>query len=249
MRLAVFVILAASLSAATHTKVGEVKEVTGKWCRAGIELKKTNEIFLDDDIRYCSPQLIRSERIVITFLRKPPLDRPYECSSAGLCDNKTKLWLEGAYSDGAPLSPKVSPLLSHPNTSSVFPDLVLPKSGDGVKLPPGALAWGKSFAICYVDGAKQGDCLQNRIKTAGQTFKIGIGLYALYLDSASEGHNSPNALMLVTPGDSDLTKKWDAIPEVFRTDKSAAFVKERRSFLVNLNEMQQTKAATAASKN
>lgn len=246
MNLAVFVILAASLSAATHMKVGQVKEVTGQWCRAGIALKHADEIFLDDDIRYCSPQITRSERIVITFLRNPPFDRPYECSSAGLCDNKTKLWLEGGYYFGAPLSPRMPPLLSRPNISSVFPDLVVPQDDAGITLPPGTVEYGKSFAVCYVEGTKQGECLQHRIKTTGQTLKIGAGLYALYLGSAAEPRKSPNALMLVTPGNSDLTKKWDDIPEAFRMGKSASFVKERRSFLLNLNQMQQTKAAAAA---
>lgn len=246
MRLAVFIILAASLSGATHLKVGHVKELTGKWCRAGTELKNTDEVFLDDDIRYCSQPLKRSEHIVITFLHDPPFDRPYECSSAGLCDNRAKLWLEGAYYFGATSSPRVPPLLSRPNISSAFPDLVLPQAGDGVKLPQGAIAPGKSFAICYVDGSKQGECLRSQGKTAAQTFKIGTGLYALYLGSGSEPHESPNALMLVTPGDSDLTKKWDAIPEAFRVGTSEAFVKERRNFLVILNQMQQTKDATAA---
>lgn len=246
MKLAVFVILATSLSAAPHLKVGQVKEVSGKWCRAGIELKKADDIFLDDDIRYCSTVLERSERIVITFQHDPPFDRPYECSSAGLCDNRTKLWLEGGYYFGAPVSPKVPPLLSRPNISSVFPDLVVPQEGDGIKLPAAVAGWGKSFAICYVDGTKQGECLKNRINAAGETFKIGIGLYALYVDSVGDQQASPSALLLVTPGESDLTKKWDAIPEEFRMSRSAAVVQERRSFLMNLNQMQQAKSATAA---
>lgn len=48
MRLAVFIILAASLSGAAHLKVGDVKEVAGKWRRAVTELKNTGEVFLDD---------------------------------------------------------------------------------------------------------------------------------------------------------------------------------------------------------
>src|SRR5690242_21476148 len=92
MRLTILILVAGILSAATHEKVGQVKEVRGKWCRAGMELKKADDIFLDDDIRYCSPQLSRAERIVITFLKQPPFDRPYDCSSAGLCDKRTKLW-------------------------------------------------------------------------------------------------------------------------------------------------------------
>jgi len=141
-----------------------------------------------------------------------------------LCDNRTKLWLEGGYYFGAPVSPKVPPLLSRPNISSVFPDLVVPQQGDGIKLPAAVAGWGKSFAICYVDGTKQGECLKNRINAVGETFKIGTGLYALYVDSAGDPQASPSALLLVTPGGSDLTNKWDAIAEEFRMSRSAAVV-------------------------
>jgi hypothetical protein len=249
MRLAIWILVAAALSAATHEKVGQVKEVRGKWCRAGVELRKADDIFLDDDIRYCSRQLSRAEGIVITFLKNPPFDRPYECSSAGLCDKRTKLWIEGGYYFGAPPSPRVPPLLSRPNVSSVLPDLVLPKEGEGVKLPAGAVAWGESFTICQVEGTKQGACFEDQVKRSSGTVKVGTGLYALYVGSNSGQKTSPNALMLVTPGNSDLTKKWDAVPEAVRMSKSAAFVQERRSYLVDLNYTQQKSTTAATGKN
>ena len=128
-------LLAATLTSTgrASTRIGEVFKLEGDWCRQAIHLAIGNPIFLDDDVRYCSDSLVKTHYIVIRVDGATPYDRPYLCSTPGICDTKEKLWLAGAYYYQRLRSPGGGILQSFPKTISnwISPDFVV-QQGDSL---------------------------------------------------------------------------------------------------------------------
>ncbi|HTC34868.1 MAG TPA: hypothetical protein VK724_15935 [Bryobacteraceae bacterium] len=232
-------------------KIGEVLSTHGQWCRQASVLKTGDAVFLEDDIRYCSSPLTTTDQIVIRFYANQdskapankPYDRPYNCTTPGICDKKEKLFLEGAYIRLRYL-PSGTPLISSPPRASLLLDTIIEQGKSWVPDAQtgsrgfGGFGTGKavgdfatsSFQICSFTNDK-GDKVDKCSSEPGAAAKLPPGLYGVF---RKDDHASPASLIVIVPPGSNAEAKWSEVPEAFKTDQSKGTMAERRLYLVEL---------------
>lgn len=220
-------------------RIGKVKQISGVWCRNGNALAINSDLSIDDDVRYCSKTLSEANFLIVEFDGPPKHERIYYCSTKGICDQRTKLWLRGAYL--SPNAPAVNGtlLISRPNvggigqgaSSRVLPDIVTTAERGGARLPSAFLqaVANETIDICRISSGQPVDCASYFPSLANQLVPLGAGIYAIY-----RGPVSLSALLVIAPPGSDWVERWNQIPEPFRTDTSATYVNERRRYLLGL---------------
>jgi hypothetical protein len=235
-------------------KVGSVYKFLGqgqgRWCRQTTVLNGDDPVYLQDDIRYCFKPLQKDDGIVIRFDANPNLkpannqtyDRPYQCSTAGICDGNSTLWLQGAYNRSNSSMPGTN-LISVPRTTSmVLPDTIIEQGqswtienskgvtvagshtavgGTGPTLPP-------HFLLCSFTGNKVGTCASN----PGDVARLAPGVYGIFREDNVE---TPVALVGIVPPHSRAEAQWNKnVPDAYKNDQSPSTVVERRLYLLNL---------------
>lgn len=259
--LALVIVTAVSSAGADNKRIGVVKEAKGNWCRGGEPLHQADEVNWEDDVRYCDRPVVKEHEITISFdseaaadearfcsipggkerapassfERKPPHERTYSCTTPGICDDRAKLWLQGAYCYPEPASGHASTLVSSPNLrGGSVPDTVVESSGDGADLPSELVSTlnGDTINVCRLADERPTDCYQINPTQSSAKVRGAPGLYGIYHLSAPKG--PPSALLLVAPAKSQARERWLSVPKPFREDSSPGTVRERRLFLLDL---------------
>jgi len=214
-------------------KIGEIRIVTGHWCRQAQVLAQGYDVYLKDEIKYCGVPLKKKDRIVIRFDRTPPTppyDRPYECSTPGICDANAALWLEGANSILSP--PSGTPLWSTPPTiGSVIPDRIIEQGNSAAWAWVGPGMFNTPLQICRVWDGQPDQCKDDPDSKYSQTLSPGV--YGLYYKG---DHKSAAGYVGVVRPHSAIVGRWGSIPNAYVQDNSAATVMERRAFMLKLFE-------------
>jgi hypothetical protein len=241
--LALTIFLAPSLCAQMGQRIGQVREIEGNWCRKATHLRIDDQIFLDDDIRYCSINVRLKDKIVIRFDRTPPYDRPYECSIPGICDQQAQLWLRGAFILGEIQPHRETELISALRfRHSLVPDAVL-QGGRETRVPMSVLAKLSEgpYMLCHMSRQlKATECAEQPISLSHPDIQGVPGIYGIYRSADRDGEmvprRLPSALVLITPSDSNLLPLWNLVPETFRysTDRYSVF--ERWRYILYLTK-------------
>ena len=231
--------------------IGHVKDLEGKWCRGGVELKKEDKLRLQDDVRYCDSPLVKEHYLEIEFHRQTPLSHKYSCSIPGTCSPPQSLYLTGYFYFGEPASPTPPSFIGVPRTTSFrIRDYVIDQTG---QLPANVqgLLYGKKAMMCRIDfpefNAKSffaqqptvNQCVTGKLSAQQLTRGSLYGIYFLKDKVAIGMTQSPSGLVLYSYPQSKSLSDWNKITGSIRWNDDQVSVWDRRSIILNLlnNEM------------
>jgi hypothetical protein len=221
----------------TTTKAGVVLDFKGRWCRQAAALRSGDVVNLEDTITYCAEKMDQTDKIVIRFDGEKSYDRPYLCSTPGICDTRAKLWLAGAYALQHLRSPG-GVLQSAPRISSLtYIDELLQSvealqtwttKVDAAKDQTPQLKL-KTLEYCRLDNdGKATGCSPRLTFTAGATRATAYGAFL-----KGERHD-PISVVGVVPGNSVGLEKWSELPDFYKVDANPQVVLERRAYILQL---------------
>jgi hypothetical protein len=227
---------AISLFGQTPKKIGVVLSFQGRWCRQAAAVATGDAIFLEDSITYCADRTSQADRIVIRFDGKTPYDRPYECSTPGICDTRAKLWLAGPDALQRFRSPGGA-LQSTPRIAVKTIDIdQIIQLGDDVD------GWLKvvtdvsagtptiklnSLEYCRLDASGKPVGCSRHLTTP----LAGASIYAAF---ANGDRRAPLSVVGVVPRNSLGVAKWAEVPDVYKSSTDPLLVMERRAYLMDL---------------
>jgi hypothetical protein len=196
-----------------------------------------NPIFLDDDVRYCSDSLVKTHYIVIRVDGATPYDRPYLCSTPGICDTKEKLWLAGAYYYQRLRSPGGGILQSFPKTISnwISPDFVVQQGDSLAGIPKnrkpattgvfGKTGQAKTYEYCTFNNGQIDNC------SGDFDYISDVNVYGVFLRGK---RTNPVTVVGVVPRNSEAVSDWNSVPQAYKQDTAPETVLERRAYLLEL---------------
>jgi hypothetical protein len=226
-----------SIAGQTTTRAGVVREFMGRWCRQTTVLRIGDVVNLEDTITYCAEKVDQADKIVIRFDGEKPYDRPYLCSTPGICDTRAKLFLAGASalqhirSTGGVLqsAPRISSLTRIDQLLESMAELQSwTIKVDEAKAQTPELKF-KTLEYCQLDGdGKATNCSSGVTFIAGATRGTAIGAFL-----KGERHD-PISIVGVVPENSIGLKKWSELPDLYKSAANPQLVLERRAYMLQL---------------
>jgi hypothetical protein len=237
---------------ANGSKIGSVKTIHGDWCRPrrSSPLRARDSIFWDDSIHYCNGSIqVTTDYILIEFDRTPSYEQKYECATAGVCDGKQNIWVQGAYKYGNPPQKELPTTISKPPLRTAVPDIVAPVGSQWQKELTSNTK-DKTLTFCLIDPVQKvginpefTTCVKEDPARSSTAAVEKPGLYAVYLPVRNwylVGHHKPSldtppdGLLVLTAAQSDVLNEWAAVPAAYRFSSDPQVIQERRLYMLDL---------------